>query len=82
MSIITSTAIFVTSLGIAAAAPALAEDPKPAGAPARPAASVPYQASDSTRVCIRDTITGSRVPRKVCNTMKDWKAKGIDPFQR
>ena len=77
MSFIVKAAIAAVSLGLAA--PALAEDPKPE---ARPAATQGYQPSETTRVCIKDTITGSRVPRTVCDTMKGWKAKGIDPFQR
>lgn len=66
-------------VGLAAAQPALADETKPE---ARPAAATPYTASDDTRVCIKDTITGSRVPRKICNTMKGWKAQGVDPFAR
>lgn len=75
MSII---ALAAVTLGLAT--PAIAEDPKPAEA--RPAAASSYQPADTTRVCIRDTLTGSRVPRNVCDTMKGWKTKGIDPFQR
>lgn len=75
MSII---AIAALTLGLAGAAPV--EDPKPAEA--RPAATGAYQPSDTTRVCIKDTLTGSRVPRTVCDTMKGWKSKGVDPFKR
>ncbi|WP_141395793.1 hypothetical protein [Sphingomonas spermidinifaciens] len=78
MSFIAKAAIAAVSLGLAA--PALAEDPKPAEA--RPAAATSYRPSDTTRICVRETITGSRVPRMICNTMKGWKAQGVDPFQR
>lgn len=34
------------------------------------------------RICIVDTITGSRVPVKVCHTREDWQKMGIDPLAR
>lgn len=70
--------VAVAALGLAAQ-PALAEDPK---AEPRVAATgaAPYPVSEETRICVRDTIIGSRIPRNVCNTLKGWKAKGVDPF--
>lgn len=72
--------IAIAALSLGFAAPAVVEDPKPAEA--RPVAAGSYQPSDATRVCVKDTLTGSRVPRIVCDTMKGWKAKGVDPFKR
>ncbi|MEZ0497871.1 hypothetical protein [Sphingomonas sp. IW22] len=78
----TRTAILVAAaaFGVTATQPALAaEDTKPAAAPAA-AAAAPYTVSDNTRICVRETLTGSRVPRMICNTMKRWKDQGVDPF--
>jgi hypothetical protein len=72
--------IAIAALSLGLAAPAIVEDTKPVEA--RPVAAGGYQPSDATRVCIKDTLTGSRVPRTVCDTMKGWKAKGVDPFKR
>lgn len=73
--------IAIAALSLGFAAPAVTEDPKPAEA--RPsAAAAAYQPSDATRVCIKGKITGSILPLTVCDTMKGWKAKGVDPFKR
>lgn len=32
-----------------------------------------------TLYCIRDTVTGSRIPRKSCKTRVEWMAQGFDP---
>ncbi len=72
--------IAIAALTLGLAGPAPVEDPKPADA--RIAATGAYQPSDATRVCVKETLTGSRVPRTVCNTLKGWKAKGVDPFKR
>jgi hypothetical protein len=29
---------------------------------------------------VKDTVTGSRMPLKVCQTRKDWLARGFDPL--
>ncbi|WP_326524733.1 hypothetical protein [Sphingomonas sp.] len=29
--------------------------------------------------CVRTTISGSRMPQKVCRTRKAWQAQGFDP---
>ena len=71
--------VFAAAFGLAAAQPAFAEDEPKAAANARPAVA-PYSVSDDTRICVRETLTGSRVPRKVCNTLKGWKSQGVDPF--
>ena len=69
MSII---ALAAVTLGLAAPLPA--EDPKPADA--RPAAPAAYQPSDTTRVCVRGTVTGSRVPRTVCDSSSSGASPG------
>lgn len=28
------------------------------------------------RICVRDTLTGSRLPRQVCRTAEEWEALG------
>ena len=33
-----------------------------------------------TRYCIKDTVTGSRIPLKACYTRRDWLARGFDPL--
>jgi hypothetical protein len=44
-----------------------------------PGASAPTTAQpQEKRYCIVDTITGSRVPVKVCKTRKEWQAEGVD----
>ena len=71
--------IAIAALTLGLASPVVVEDPKPAEA--RPAATA-YQPAESTRVCIRGKITGSILQQKVCDTLKNWKAQGIDPFKR
>lgn len=72
--------IALAASALALAAPIIAEDTKPVAD--RPAATDRYQPTDATRVCVKQTLTGSRVPRMYCDTMKGWKAKGVDPFER
>ena len=66
----------VTSL-LAVAAPVAATDtPAPAASP---------KAASSTsnpRVCLVDTITGSRISRRECKTLDQWRAEGIDPLAK
>jgi hypothetical protein len=70
-------AIATAAIGLAAA-PALADEPK---AEARVAAEkAGALVSEDTKVCVRETLTGSRIPRTFCDTLKNWKAKGIDPL--
>lgn len=37
------------------------------------------EAKDTQRVCIKETLSGSRVPRKICKTRAEWKAEGFEP---
>ena len=50
-------------------------DAKPAQR-ATPAAT----ASSEKQYCIVDTITGSRISRKVCKTRDAWMREGFDPL--
>ncbi|MEG3125709.1 hypothetical protein [Sphingomonas sp. GB1N7] len=73
---------------IAVATPAFADVAKPMSdasaevstAPAATAA--PKSAVKPTRYCIKETITGSRLPTRVCNTREDWLAQGFDPLAK
>lgn len=38
--------------------------------------------SKPTRYCIADTITGSRMTRKVCKSRDAWLAEGYDPLDQ
>ncbi len=66
----------ITSL-LAVANPAVATD-TPAPTPAPKAASSTY----NPRVCVVDTVTGSRIPHRDCKTLDQWRAEGIDPLAK
>ncbi|SOB86903.1 hypothetical protein SAMN06297144_2014 [Sphingomonas guangdongensis] len=64
----------------------VAIQPVPFAAPAEPGAAVatpattalaPTARSVAPRYCIIEAPTGSRIPRKVCETRADWAAKGV-----
>ena len=38
------------------------------------------RAKAPTRYCVRDTITGSRIPQTACRTRAEWLARGFDPL--
>ncbi|WP_394653042.1 hypothetical protein [uncultured Sphingomonas sp.] len=40
----------------------------------------PKTVQKPTLYCIRDTVTGSRIPRKSCKTRVEWMAQGFDPL--
>jgi hypothetical protein len=59
-----------------ATTPAYAADPT-TDAPAKASAKV----AKEKRYCVVDTLTGSRVPKKVCRTRAEWIAhSGSDPL--
>jgi hypothetical protein len=59
-----------------ATAPAYAADPT--GEAPKPAATA--KAEKAKRYCVVDTLTGSRVQRKICRTRAEWIAHtGSDP---
>ena len=70
-------------------AAALAFAPEPAAAPIPPSDQAPIVAAtsiepstDTRRVCVVDTFTGSSIERKVCQTRATWVAQGIDPLAK
>jgi hypothetical protein len=68
----------VAALGVLAASPALA-----AGKVKGDAASKDQQASASdapTRYCYKvPATTGTILDRKICKTLEQWRAEGVDP---
>lgn len=71
--------MFVLAAALLAAAPA--------PAPIAPAAEQSVRASidpstDRRRVCVVDTVTGSRLPHRYCQTRAEWVAQGTDPLAK
>jgi len=56
--------------------------PRPAGDVAPVANATPAaERSPQTKYCIVDTVTGSRIAKKVCKTRDDWmREDGFDPL--
>jgi invasion protein IalB len=78
-----SVAVALAAMFVGAAAPASAK--AAAGATveasattALPAATAPREPSATTKYCMIDEITGSRLQKKVCKTKKEWKDLGVD----
>ncbi len=69
-----STAIAL--LGAAVATPALANPSTNTSASERPAAA---QRASGQRICVRETLTSSRMPRTICKTEAEWRAEGGVP---
>lgn len=69
----------VALAGVVLSPAAMAREPK-----AEPAAAsttnADAQPKADTRYCIVDTVTGSRIPQKVCKTRQQWMAEGFDPL--
>ena len=68
-----------TAAALTLAGTATAAEPKPpipAAAPTTNAGEA--AATDSKRYCIVETLTGSRVPSKVCKTKRQWRAQGVE----
>jgi hypothetical protein len=85
--VVAATAALV--LGVATvAAPAMAEPLRTVPAPAAKAPADAAAAGEpstkpvdpSTRYCFKTEITGSRLPRRQCQTRKDWLRDGIEPL--
>ena len=36
----------------------------------------------ATRYCVTDTVTGSRIARKSCQTREQWIVQGFDPLAK
>ncbi|QNA83145.1 hypothetical protein G4G27_03315 [Sphingomonas sp. So64.6b] len=66
------------------ATPALANDPA-APAAANKSAAQPDQAntkSKTTKYCVKDTRTGSRLATTLCLTRDDWLKRNFDPLEK
>lgn len=70
----------VAALGVLVAGPALASGkvkPDPNAAPKEQQASTPNAA---TRYCYKvPATTGTILDRKICKTLDQWRAEGVDP---
>ena len=73
---------------IAAATPAFADAARPsadtATAQIATTKEAPKQAAVSSkqRYCVTDTLTGSRLPVKSCQTRDQWLKQGFDPLAK
>ena len=68
---------------MAAASPALAATPDSSAPKAeQPEPGASPTATDKTKYCVVDTLTGSRISKKTCHTRKEWLAQGFDPLAR
>ncbi|MEH3159306.1 MAG: hypothetical protein PGN08_10500 [Sphingomonas taxi] len=63
---------------ILAAAPVTKEVPATTPTDAQPVA----RGASNPRVCIVDQVTGSRLPRRTCRLLSEWRADGIDPLAK
>ncbi len=67
------------ALAAVTAVPAMARDTAPSSS-ATPTAATPAP-NAKTRYCVKDTTTGSRLPKKTCKTRADWIADdNFDPL--
>lgn len=74
-------AVAAAAIALAGAPVAMADDPKSSTMTVDQAATVVHSGKLGNRkICVRDTLTGSRVPRQICDTLDGWKARGIDPL--
>jgi hypothetical protein len=53
--------------------------PAPMATPS-PATLSPATPPRAKRYCVKETITGSRIPVKTCFTRDEWLAQGFDPL--
>jgi len=77
-----TTGVFAIAALTTIAGSAQAAGPRPA-ADTAPATSATPTATPSpqTKYCIVDTVTGSRIPKKVCKTRDAWmREDGFDPL--
>jgi hypothetical protein len=66
--------------GLALSTAATAADAKDPVAAADPAPAIAATPKAEPKYCVVDTLTGSRVPTKVCKTRSEWKKQGFDPL--
>lgn len=75
------TIVAVAALGVLAGSPALASG-KPKG-DAGTTKNQPAAANASTRYCYNvPASTGTIIDRKVCKTLDQWRAEGVDPTKQ
>lgn len=68
---------------LALTAAILAAAPVAKEAPATTSADAPVaRGTYNPRVCIVDQVTGSRLPRRACRLLSEWRADGIDPLAK
>lgn len=63
------------------AAPSLAAEPAGSAATVAASAAAPATAASPTaekRYCVVESLTGSRMPKKVCKTKSEWQQDGMD----
>ena len=74
-----SAAAAAVALIATSAVPAFAATTDPTTAPAKDQ----KEPKASQKYCVSETVTGSRVPTKVCKTRAEWIAEeGFDPLAR
>ena len=75
----------ITATAVLAAAPAAAQQPSESistvTAPVQ-SGGPEAQGAKKTRYCVQTELTGSRLPRKVCQTREAWLAQSFDPLGR
>lgn len=55
---------------------------EPASVASAPAASRPALTRRETRYCVDETVTGSRIPYRTCQTRDEWLRDGFDPIAK
>lgn len=81
------TAAFALTAALMSVAPAaFAEPAKTAPEPATEQAEVVQapaaRSAKPVRYCVIETMTGSRIPVKQCQSREDWLAQGFDPLAK
>lgn len=72
-------ALFAAALAVGATAASASIDPSKAPVPT--AKTNVSKGATTTKYCVVDSFTGSRVPRKICRTRDEWIAQqGVDPL--
>jgi len=67
---------------MAAASPVLAATDSGAPKTEQPEPGATPTATDKTKYCVVDTLTGSHVRQKICRTRKEWLGQGFDPLAK
>lgn len=71
----------LAAIAVLTAAPALAKAEPSIPAPAPAAAAASNLTAQNKRYCIVQSMTGSRLPKKICKTRDQWMTDdGFDPL--